>query len=461
VRAVVVGGGIAGLAAAWVLADRGADVTVLEASPRVGGKLRLAEVAGVAVDVGAESMLVRRPEGLALARAAGLGEQLVAPSTLAARIWAGGTSYPLPPATVMGIPTDLAATRASGLLDAGAIQRLEAEPSLPPLPPLRADVAVGGLVRQRCGDAVADRLVDPMLAGVYAGRADALSLQATIPALAARLADDGGSLLRAAQAVAAQNSRGNGGAVFTSIRGGLARLPQVLAAAGRFRVRTGFTVRSIRRTPSGFAVECGPVPRPELVESELVVCAAPAAKAAGMLRAVAPRAAAELAFVQAASVAIVTLAFQTRDLALPASSGLLVAAGEPFAVKGVTLLSQKWPGTPDDLAIIRASVGRAGDVRDVQREDSELVQLVRDNLRVLIGLDAAPIDAVVTRWGGGLPQYAVGHVERVSRIRSAVAEVGGLAVCGASYDGLGIPACIASASAAVEAALAGLRDEGE
>jgi oxygen-dependent protoporphyrinogen oxidase len=180
-----------------------------------------------------------------------------------------------------------------------------------------------------------------------------------------------------------------------------------------------------------------------------------------MLRAVAPRAAAELAFVQAASVAIVTLAFQTRDLALPAGSGLLVAAGEPFAVKGVTLLSQKWPGTPDDLAIIRASVGRAGDVRDVQREDSELVQLVRDNLRVLIGLDATPIDAVVTRWGGGLPQYAVGHVERVSRIRSAVAEVGGLAVCGASYDGLGIPACIASASAAVDAALAGLRDEGE
>jgi protoporphyrinogen/coproporphyrinogen III oxidase len=461
VRAVVVGGGIAGLAAAWFLADRGLDVTLLEASARVGGKLRLAEVAGVDLDVGAEAMLVRRPEGLALARAAGLGDHLVAPSTLAARIWAGGVSYPLPPSTVMGIPTDLAAIRAAGLLDTAALQRLEAEPTLPPLPPLQADVGVGVLVRERCGDAVADRLVEPMLAGVYAGRADALSCRATLPALADRLANNGGSLLRAAQAVAAQSRGTSDGAVFTSIRGGLGRLPQVLVDAGRFQVRTGLTVRSIRRTSSGFAVEGGPVPHPELIESDVVICAAPAAKSAVMLRAVAPRAAAELAAVQAASVAIVTLAFQASDVVLPAGSGLLVAAGEPFGVKAVTLLSQKWPGIPEDLAIVRASVGRAGDVRDVQRDDSDLVRLVRDNLRALIGVDAAPIDAVVVRWGGGLPQYAVGHTERVSRIRSAVAEVRGLAVCGASYDGLGIPACIASASAAVEAALAGLTAEGE
>jgi oxygen-dependent protoporphyrinogen oxidase len=133
-------------------------------------------------------------------------------------------------------------------------------------------------------------------------------------------------------------------------------------------------------------------------------------------------------------------------------SGLLVGVREGLAVKGVTVSSQKWPipAVADaGLTVLRASLGRAGDSAVLQRDDSELVALARRDLRTVLGIEEKPVDALVTRWGGGLPQYAVGHLDRVARIRADVARVPNLAVCGAAFDGLGIPACIASAQAAV------------
>jgi oxygen-dependent protoporphyrinogen oxidase len=207
-------------------------------------------------------------------------------------------------------------------------------------------------------------------------------------------------------------------------------------------------VRALRRTPTGFALDCGPVPAPSLVTADAVVLAVPPAKAARLLDSVAPAAAAELAAIESASVAIVT--FALRDVDLPPGSGLLVALGERLAVKGVTLSSQKWPLETGGLVLLRASLGRAGESAVLQRSDEELIALVRGELRALLGVTAEPVDALVTRWGGGLPQYGVGHVERVRRIRDAVAAVPGLAVCGAAFDGVGIPACIAAAGAAAE-----------
>jgi oxygen-dependent protoporphyrinogen oxidase len=358
---------------------------------------------------------------------------------------------------MLGIPGDVGALRSSGILSAAALARVEAEPAQPPLPPLGDDVSVGALVRSRLGDEVVDRLVDPLLGGVYAGRADALSLAATMPALAARLRHDGGSLLRAAEVTTTPAPSPPAGPVFVSLAGGLGQLPEVLAASGRFAVRTDCTVRAIRRTGTGFALDCGPVPDSSELLADAVIVATPAAKAAALLRGLVPGAATELVAIETASMAIVTLAF--TGVAPPPGSGLLVAGAERFAVKAVTLSSQKWPGTPADLTVLRASVGRAGEVADLQRDDDDLVALVRRDLAALIGITAAPIDALVTRWGGGLPQYAVGHVERVARIGAAVAAVPGLAVCGASYDGLGIPACIASARRAAQAIMAGWSTE--
>lgn len=440
---VVVGGGIAGLAAAWTLASSGRDVLVLEAAPEVGGKLRVASVAGVSIDVGAEAMLARRPEGLALL--AELGLESIAPLTTSALVRAGGALHPLPARTMMGIPGDLAAARESGVLSEHALSRIADEPSLPPLAPVTADLSVGGLVRSRLGNEIADRLVEPLLGGVYAGRADALSVHATIPALYGALAK-GGSLVETAAALTDRPA--SSGPVFASVPGGLGRLPVELAESGRFEVRTGVTVRSIRRAGGGFVVSCGAVPTAYDVAAEAVVIATPAAKSARLLAEVAPVAAAELAAIESASMAIVSFAF--GEVALPPGSGVLVGLGEGLAVKGLTISSQKWPLDTGGLTMLRASVGRIGEAHWLQRSDDELIALVRHELGPVLGLTADPVDAIVTRWGGGLPQYEVGHVERIARVRAAVAAVPGLAVCGAAFDGLGIPACIASARLAAD-----------
>lgn len=434
----VVGGGISGLAAAWELTRRGADVVVFEAAPVVGGKLRVATVGDVQVDVGAEAMLARRPEGVALLGELGLDP--ITPLTTSASVRAGGALHPLPPRTMMGIPTDPAVLR--DVLSAHAVARVVAEPAAEPLAPLADDVAVGELVRARLGNEITDRLVEPLLGGVYAGRADQLSLRATIPALAAALRN-GGSLVKTARALVARTPVSDA-PVFASVAGGLGTVPAALAA--KLEVRTGTTVRAIRRDGGGFVLEGGAVPDAFTERAEAVVVAVPPAKAARLLADCAPGAAADLGAIESASVAIVTFAFD--GLELPPGSGLLVGAREGLAVKGVTISSQKWPLGSGARTLLRASLGRAGDAQVLQQPDEVLAGIARRDLTAVLGVTVEPVDALVTRWGGGLPQYGVGHVDRVARIRAAVAGVPGLAICGAAFDGVGIPACIASARAA-------------
>ena len=451
-RVAVIGGGITGLAAAYFAATARPDatVTVYEQSDRVGGKLQLGELAGVAVDVGAEAILARRPEGLELIDAAGLGQDRVSPLTTSAGIWTPGGLRPIPAGTSMGVPGDVEAARTSKLFDEATMQRLEAEPFTPGEPTVE-DVAVGALVADRMGEQVVDRLVDPLLGGVYAGRARDLSLQATMPALAAALTSTG-SLVEAARIATGSGVRpASSEPVFAGVSGGIARIPAALAAGGLFDVQLKTSARGLRRTATGFALTVGAVPDQREVDADVVIIATPAGKAAGLLGSVAASAATELAGIRTASVAIVSLAVALDgSVRLPAGSGMLVPASTPSTVKGVTISSQKWPGAPAGLAFIRASVGRIGEEYLLQRDDEELLARAASDLSGLLGTPIRAVDALVTRWGGGLPQYDVGHRRRVEAIQAAVADVPGLAVAGASYDGLGIPACIASARRAVE-----------
>jgi oxygen-dependent protoporphyrinogen oxidase len=308
----------------------------------------------VQVDVGAEAMLARRPEGLDLV--AQLALPTIAPLTTAASIRAGGALHRLPAGTVMGVPGDVEAARESGVLTEAALARIAAEPDTEPLPPLTADVAVGHLVRSRLGNEVTDRLVEPLLGGVYAGRADRLSVQATVPALYGALRD-GGSLVAAVRGLA--NRPSAPGPVFASVPGGLGTVPAELVKSGRFEVRTDVTVRRVRHEGTGYVLTCGAVPSAYEMRADEVVIATPAAKAARLLAEVAPGAATDLAEIEYASMAIITLAFP--DIDLPPGSGLLVGTNEGLAVKGVTVSSQKWPLETDGLTLLRASVGRIGE----------------------------------------------------------------------------------------------------
>lgn len=448
-RVAVVGGGISGLAAAWFLhlADPTLAVTVFESRPGAGGKLRLGAVAGVPLDLGAESVLLRRPEGQRLAEAVGL--TLVAAETTSASIWSRGALHPVPADTLMGVPGSVQSLAASMLLTREELDRVRQDEQLPG-EPLTTDVSVADAVGGRLGQAVLDRLVEPLLGGVYAGRADQLSLRSTLPQLAARLADQP-SVLAAARAAKA-GAPAETGPVFGAPRGGVGLLVGAVARASDAELRTSTTVRELHRVGAGWELVTGSAADPHRVPADAVVLAVPPAPAARLLSRVAPAAATALGGIPTASSAVVALAYDAAAVRLPEGSGFLVPPVEGLLVKGLTFSSAKWgwhAETAPGLVLVRASVGRFGEEAALQRDDAELVAAVLADVHRLLGWTAPPVDAVVQRWGGGLPQYTVGHADRVAAVRAAVAEVPGLAVCGAAYDGVGIPACIATAERSV------------
>jgi oxygen-dependent protoporphyrinogen oxidase len=464
---VVVGGGIAGVAAAESLRRQrpDVDVTILEASPRLGGKLLVAEVGGVTVDVGAEAMLNRRPEAVELARRSGLGEALVHPATIAANRWSRGKIVPMP-RTLMGVPTDARALAESGVLSKAALARVAMDAVLPATRLDGRDVSVGWLVEERFGREVVDRLVEPLLGGVYAGHAREISARAAVPQVVALL-DRDKSMLRAAAAATQATSDVP---VFAGLAGGMGRLPAAVAEASGAVVRTGATVRDLARAADGgWNLVVGSTRDAEVVHADAVVLATPARPAGRLLSDVVPDAALELARIEYASMAVITLAFRARDLPATEGSGFLVPPVDGRTVKAATYSFAKWDwvreagrgADGEDLLLLRTSIGRHREESALQVDDAELVSAALDDLADAIGLCVRSVDSHVQRWGGGLPQYAVGHLDRVRNIRSAVAKVPGLAVCGAAYDGLGIPACIASAERAATQVLDALSPRGE
>jgi len=449
---VVVGGGISGLAAAHALATgpNPPRITVLEGAPRLGGKLAGDELEGVPVDLGAESVLARRPEAVDLIKAVGLADDLVHPATTSAGLWIGDRIRAIPP-TVMGVPVDPAAT--ADVLGASAASQVAHEAELA-APALVEDVAIGRFVASRMGSAVTDKLIDPLLGGVYAGRAEEISLAAAVPELYAKLRT-APSLLAATAELREAGQRRAGEPVFAGIVGGVNRLIDALEKDLTDRgveIRRQSPVRRITRTAKGYSLEAGPVPAPTLLSADAVIVAVPASPAARMLADLVPAASTELATIEYASMAIVTLAVRKRDWPAAATgSGFLVPSVEGRTIKASTYSHAKWQWSGEaggELAVLRASVGRLGEEYVLQRSDEELVALAVADLQRAVGLQAPVVGSLVTRWGGGLPQYAVGHLDRVDRVEAAVAAEPGLAVCGAAYRGVGIAACVASGSTA-------------
>jgi oxygen-dependent protoporphyrinogen oxidase len=462
-RVAVVGGGISGLTAAHrlrTLLGPAAEVVVLEQRDRVGGVLRTVDLAGVPYDVGAEAFLWRRPELRELLDELGLAGEVVHPAGAAASVRAGGVTVPLPAGTLLGVPTS--AARLDGVLSAAGTAAARAERDRPIDWATGGDVALGGLLRERFGDELADRLADPLLGGVYAGRVDALGLRATVPALAAALDAGAPSVTAAADRATAPPPASPASVpgelrvpaqppVFGALRGGYAVLVDALATGVDVRLST--TVRALNRLADGWRLVLGP--DQGVLDVDAVVLAVPAPAAARLLAEVVPTAATAAGEIELASSVVVALAYREGDATrLPATSGVLVAAGEPVSIKAATHSSRKWPhltaSATDGLVRLRASLGRFGEEATLQADDAELVARARADLATLAGITAAPIAVHVQRWGGGLPQYGVGHLDRVRAIDDVVAGVPGLAVAGAALHGVGVPACVGTARAAAE-----------
>jgi oxygen-dependent protoporphyrinogen oxidase len=443
----VVGGGVSGLTAAYRLRCQlgdSATITILEAGDTLGGKLRTVELAGQRYDVGAEAFLARRPEAIALVDELGLRGELTHPTPARSTVRAGGQQVGMPGGTVMGVPGSVEAV--AGLLSAEGRRQVAAEPGLPPLS-FDGDVALGELLRSRYGDELVDRLVDPLLGGVYAGGADGLGLRATVPGLASALDAGAGSLTSAAASLLPASPSSS--PVFGTLTGGLGTLIDKLVEVAKPDVRLGEPVRALRQTPEGWRVELVS----GAVDVDAVLLAVPAPAARRLLQEIAPTASAALSQVELASMAVVALALPPGT-ELPNASGALIGAperypdGTPLAAKAFTYSSRKWAHLDGGPVLVRGSVGRFGEPGALRADDDELVRLVRADLAELTGVTATPLDVRVTRWGGGLPQYGVGHLDVVDRVERAVAEVPGLAIAGAALHGVGVPACIATAGRA-------------
>jgi oxygen-dependent protoporphyrinogen oxidase len=456
----VVGGGISGLAAAWAGMRRGADVEVLEAGDAPGGKLRASAVGGIELDEGADAFLARVPEAVELCEELGLGVDLVAPATGSAYVWSDGTLHRLPAEQLLGVPTDLDAVEASGILSAAGVERVRADLAAPDDRP-SGDEAIGALVRRRLGDEVLDRLVAPLLGGIWAGDCDRLSLRVAAPNLAAAR-DRHPSLIRGAAALRAE-AMAQGAAdrpVFLAPRGGVARLVDALAERLGPRLRCGTPVTGLEPDGAGWRLQTGDAARPAAdrrpaVLADRVVLATPAYVTAPLLATVAPEAAAFLGGIDYASVALVALVVPREGIDHPLDgSGFLVPQSSGRLLTACSWMTSKWGhlGVDPSIAVLRASAGRADDGRALASADDELVAALVQDLRDTMGLRAAPTAVRVSRWERSFPQPRPGHLDALDRAERALADgAPGLALAGAWALGVGIPACIRGATRAVDA----------
>lgn len=444
-RVVVVGGGLTGLAAAWWLRDH-ADVVLLEAGKKPGGAIRTVDVDGARLDMGADAILMREPAALRLLEALGLaGDALAVPATSRVLLWRGGRLRAMPEATALGVPTRLRTLASSGAVSLRGLLRAATEP-VRRHHPFTDDVSVDALIAPRFGREIVDTLVDPLLGGVYASRADRLSARATVPAIWAA-AEQGGSMLRVL-ARRRRDTPGSGGPVFATLREGLGQLVDRLAGELGARVVTGCRATGIRRSGipgnSQWEVVAGDGRR---WQADHVVVCVPAPVAARLLGEISAATADELARVAYASVAVVALAYARPTASLPQASGVLVPARQGTLVKAVTFSSRKWPHHADHRNwLLRASVGRIDDDRHDALDDDALVAAVDREVRTMIGGRAPAVARRVVRWPGALAQYEVGHLSRVDRLRGQLArDAAGVHLGGAALDGIGLAARCAQA----------------
>jgi oxygen-dependent protoporphyrinogen oxidase len=439
---VVIGGGVAGLTTAYRLlrAEPDLAVTVLEASARPGGRLRSVRVGELELelDAGPDSFVARKPWAADLCRELGL--ELVEPGTSGAYVWTERGLAPLPP-TALGIPADAdALARWRALSRSGRLRALTdlVRKAHPPA----GDEPLGALLRRRLGDEATDRLVAPLLGGLFAGDVDELGVRATFPELA-EWERTFGSLIRGARA--ALKAAPAAGPLFVKPRDGADALPNALAREIGERVRVSMPATSIRRNGGGYVVRAGEDELP----ADAVIVATPSFTAAELLRDVAPDAAARLAEIRYVSTAVVLLVYAegTAD-ALPGATGFVVPK-DRAPMTAATFLSRKWPDSAfGDRGVVRCFVGSAGSEDVLDAADEDIVDAVCRHLAAVLPIPARPEASAVVRWPRSMPQYEVGHVERVDAVESALPP--GIFVVGNAYRGVGVADTVRGANEVAE-----------
>jgi len=452
---VVVGGGVAGLAAARRLESLApmTHVVLVEKDDALGGKIRTEHVDGFVVEAAPDSFLTRKERGVGLCEELGLGDELIArrPEHRGSFVRRGNELHPLPEGLTGMIPTSLEALETSQLLSAAGKARFAAERDVAPRS-ADDDESVAAFVSRRFGREAYDALVEPLMTGIYGGDGDQLSLGATFPQLRA-IEREHGSVLRGLSAPPVADR-----APFVSLRAGMGSLVDALRDdLSRTQLRTGRGATRVVRRAGGFDVE---LEGDETIPTNGVVLATPAFATAHLIAELDPQLAEEHEDIPYASSVVVTLGFSRADVVPLDGYGYVVPRAEGGDVLACTWSSQKWEHrAPEEAVLLRVYMGRFG-ARDVTIDpDVELVAAALAEVEFL-GASATPLLSRVHRWPLGMPQYVIGHPDRLERIEAALVAHPGLAVAGAAYRGVGIPDCIASGEAAAESVASSLAGAG-
>jgi oxygen-dependent protoporphyrinogen oxidase len=447
VDVAIVGGGIAGLAAAYELRKRGVSVQVLEAGSRPGGVITTERVDGWVIDGGPDSMLVQKPAAVALCRELGLADRLI--STLTPRtayVLRDGQLHPLAEGSFLGFPLRFRALARSSLFTLAGKLRLASELLIPGHRG-DEDESIGAFVRRRFGEEAVDYLAEPLLAGIHAGDVEELSMRALFPRLL-EAERQSGSVLRAFRALHVTPSPQG---AFVSLPGGTGDLVDALVATMPGVIRTHARVTELRRAEA-LILETSA----GRVEARAVILAAPAYVAGSLLRAFNTTLAASCDAVPYASTATVVFGYRREQVAHPMQgTGFVVPRVERSPLLAGTWVTSKWPGrAPDGHVLLRAFLGGGRDPQRLEDSDEELIETASAELTALLGISGDPVITRLFRWTRQSPQYEVGHLQRVAAIDDHLASLPGVFVTGSGFRAIGIPDCIADARATASRAAA-------
>ena len=453
-RVIVAGAGMAGLSCAYELLKAGdaPEVALLESSARAGGKVLSESEGGVVFEAGPDSFITQKPWALELIRELGLEGRLLPTDRVRkdVHVFSRGRLRKYPEGLMLMAPTKVWPFLLCDLLPLKDKLRMGLEPFCPPPPPDR-DESLADFTRRRFGEAALRVIVGPILAGIFAGDPEELSLKSTFPQFL-ELEKKHGSVLLGMRRGSAKRPPGDL-TLFMALRGGLGELVDALLVRVGRVLRTGAGVRSIRRQGALWRVELS---SGEVQEADALVLAMPADSAALALREVDPVLAGLAGSITFTSTATVSLLYPAKDFPHPLDGfGFVVERSEPTTVLAATYTSTKFPGrVPEDKVLIRCFLGGAGREETLKKDDAGLVAAVRKDLERIMGFDREPEKAKVYRWEKANPQFTVGHAERLSRMQERLAAQPGLILAGGSYRGVGVPECVRSGREAARLILA-------
>lgn len=449
----VVGGGIAGLSAARGLSasDPSLKIALIESQPELGGKILTERSGGFIIEGGPDSFVSYKPWALELCRNLGLEDRLSGTNRdhTTSYILHKGRLLDLPEGLMLLAPTRLVPFALSPLFSIPGKLRMGLDLFIPGRRDA-GDESLAHFVRRRMGQEAVERLAGPLLAGIYAGDPERMSLMATFPQFA-ELEHQHGSLIRGMLARRRQTSRRGPSpyTMFMTLRGGLAELVEALEQSlTPVKILKGCPVRRVSlRAEGGYEITVGE-DRP--FSAEAIILATPAYVAADMVEGFSGDLAADLRTIRYVSTATVSMAFSKEGFPHPLNGfGFVVSGGDPGGIMACTWTSTKFPHrAPGDHVLIRCFLGGEGREAVLERGDADLIRTVRENLRTTLGVDRDPVLARVFRWIRANPQYDVGHLDRVRRIEEKASLLPGLFLAGAAYHGVGIPDCVRSGTEA-------------